>query len=78
MKFIITDWASNVCFDSHISPFDSFEDGWNFIYQIMVELYGDDYDESELENYEVVPLTKTNRIEYSYQRPVLRHAIKGN
>lgn len=31
MKYIIKDWADNVMFDG--KEFDSFEDGWGFIYE---------------------------------------------
>lgn len=30
MKFIIRDWADNVCFGG--KEFDSFEDAWDYIY----------------------------------------------
>lgn len=31
MKYIIRDWASNICF--HGRTFDTFEDAWSFIYE---------------------------------------------
>lgn len=35
MKFIIKDWADNVCF--HGREFNSFEDGWDFLYGMFPE-----------------------------------------
>jgi pterin-4a-carbinolamine dehydratase len=32
MKFIIKDWADNICFQG--KEFDSFEDAWEFIYDV--------------------------------------------
>lgn len=31
MKYIIRDWANNICF--HGKEFDSFEEGWEFIWE---------------------------------------------
>lgn len=44
MKFIIKDWAGNICFKG--IQFESFEDAWGYIYELFPE--GDEdqtYDE---------------------------------
>lgn len=50
-KFIIQDWAGNVCFSA--KEFDSFEDAWGFIYEKFDHLDEDAFDE-EMGEYSVV------------------------
>jgi hypothetical protein len=45
MKYIIIDWANNHCFKN--KSFETFEDGWSFLY-----CYYDD--ESYYQEYEVI------------------------
>lgn len=41
-KYLIRDWANNILFDA--KEFDSFEEGWDFIYEIMPEPHEDAFD----------------------------------
>ena len=50
-KYIIIDWADNHCFTS--KKFNSYEDGWNFLYCQFPKIDGDDR-EDELDSYYVV------------------------
>lgn len=75
MQYVITDWMSNICFDSDLKPFDTFEDGWDFIYTTLAEELGEDYDEEELGEYYVVEYTDNHRIDYVGSRKVLRQLI---
>lgn len=51
-KYIITDWAGNVCF--HGKQFDDFEDAWGFIREFH------DDDEEMWQEYEVISLSEVN------------------
>jgi hypothetical protein len=50
-KFIIVDWADNHCFTN--KKFDSYEDGWDFLYSKFPVIDGDDR-EDELSSYYVI------------------------
>jgi hypothetical protein len=52
-KFIIVDWADNHCYTNQV--FNSFEDGWSFLYSKYPVIEGDDR-EDELDQYSVIPL----------------------
>lgn len=51
-KYIIKDWAGNHLFKDE--EFDSYEDGWDFLYNAFP--YVDDDDDRTLEEYYVVPI----------------------
>lgn len=51
-KFIITDWANNVCFKG--KRFDSFEDAWGFIYKKHPEPESDN--DGTFDDYYVIEL----------------------
>lgn len=52
MKYIIKDWAGNTLFKG--KTFDTYEDGWNFIYEnVKEEVEGD----GTYDDYRVEPLT---------------------
>lgn len=73
MTYIITDWMNNVCFDSDSNPFETFEDGWNFIYHKMHEIHGFDFDEIELEEYFVEQYREgIDRLMWNGQRYVFK------
>jgi len=55
MTFIIKDWAGNPILPNE--TFKTFEDGWERIYILCAELYGDDYEEEELGEYQVLEVT---------------------
>lgn len=50
-KFIIRDWANNICFNGKTFP--SFEDGWGFIREQFAHLEEDAFNE-EMGEYWVV------------------------
>ena len=50
-KYIIVDWNDTHCFTS--KKFDSYEDGWNFLYCKFPKIDGDDR-EDELDSYYVI------------------------
>ena len=51
MKYIIIDWANNICFDK--KEFDHFEDAWSYIYEYFDDL-PEDEKESAYEEFEVI------------------------
>lgn len=51
-KFIIVDWANNICFKGKTFP--SFEDAWGFIREKFDHLPEKEFDE-EMGEYSVVP-----------------------
>lgn len=56
-KFIIVDEDDNHCFTAH--EFDSYEDGWDFLYQRFPVIHNEDGtrddQEEELSSYFVIP-----------------------
>lgn len=50
-KFIIKDWADNICFKG--KKFDTFEEAWGFIYEKYEHLEERDFDE-QMSEYEVM------------------------
>lgn len=50
-KFIIKDWADNVCF--HGKSFDDFESAWEFLYEYYENL-SDKAFEEQMQEYSVV------------------------
>jgi len=52
-KYIIKDWADNHCFPDKI--FNSYEDGWDFIYCKFPVIDGNDR-EDELGEFYVLPI----------------------
>jgi hypothetical protein len=50
--FKIFDWAGNPILPEH--EFISFEDGWERVYKLCADLYGEDYDDEELGEYQVI------------------------
>jgi hypothetical protein len=52
-KYIIKDWANNHCFSDKI--FNSYEDGWDFLYSKFPVIDGDDR-EDELGEFYVLPI----------------------
>lgn len=73
MIYIITDWMNNVCFDSHDLEFPTFEDGWQFLEEKIIEVYGENYENEELEEYFVQEYREgIDRLMWNGQRYVLK------
>lgn len=60
-KFIIIDWASNVLFNGR--EFDSFEDGWEFLYEHFQDVSDDELEAGFFDDYFVVQ-AKTRSARY--------------
>lgn len=57
MKYIIQDWAGNRMFPD--KQFDSFDDGWCFLYEEIPKLYpnlSEKEEDDQLSEYFVIPL----------------------
>lgn len=68
---------NNVCFEQE--TFSTFEDGWDFIYNKMNEIYPDDESEQEesLQEYSVQEITERDRIMWTGQRYVFKQDCRG-
>ena len=56
MIFKIFDWAGNPILPNE--SFKTFEDGWERISVLCAELYGEDYEDEELGEYQVLEVSE--------------------
>ncbi len=63
MQYIITDWASNVCFKSDLENFTDIDSASEYLDYCLQDLHGANCDlEIEREEYTITPLESNNKI----------------
>ena len=73
MKFIVIDWMYNVCFESQDVELPSFEDGWQFLEDKLSTIYGEDYEELDIQDYYVEEYREgIDRLMWNGQRYVFK------